>query len=137
MFDIAAAEATLNDNFAAWVLALEPRVAACGDGAAVLEIPITESIARVGGMVCGQALGALADTAMVLAASSQMGGFRPIATTNLETRFLSAGTGDAIRCEARIIRAGRALIFAEAALLALPKGKPVAAASATYFIPPA
>lgn len=135
MFDITAAERTLQDYFADWVLALSPQVIACADGRVVLDIPITPAIARVGGMVCGQALGALADTAMVLAASSQMGGFRPIATTNLETRFLSAGKGDTIRCEARVIRAGRALIFAEATLSAQPADKAVAAASATYFVP--
>lgn len=135
MFDITAARRTLEDNFAPWVLALQPVVTSCADGCATLDVPVTPDIARVGGIVCGQALGALADTTMVIAVSSQLGGFQPVATTNLETRFLSAGRGDTIRCEAQVIRAGRALIFAEARLSSLPDGKPVAVASATYFVP--
>ena len=58
------------------------------DGAK-LEIPITPHIEWVGGIVCGQALSSLADTAMVFACFSAMDGFKPVATTNLEIRFLS------------------------------------------------
>ncbi|WP_240705176.1 PaaI family thioesterase [Pacificoceanicola onchidii] len=125
----------LDENFADWVKALEPQVTEIGEDRTVLEIPVTPSIARVGGIVCGQALATLADTAMVFACAGRLGAFKPVATTNLETRFLSAARGEAVRCEARVIRAGRALIFAEATLLSLPDLKPVAAASATFFQP--
>ncbi|MBS0125435.1 PaaI family thioesterase [Thetidibacter halocola] len=130
-----AAQAWLEKNFAPWVLALSPRVTGIGPGGAVLEIPVTDAVARVGGIVCGQALATLADTAMVLACAGELGEFVPVATTNLETRFLTAARGQAVRCEARVIRAGRALIFAEARLSSLPEDKPVAAASATFFRP--
>ncbi|SPF81904.1 PaaI family thioesterase [Pseudoprimorskyibacter insulae] len=135
MIDIKAANAALEDNFASWVKALRPKVTEIGPDAAVLEIPITEDIARVGGIVSGQALSALADTAMVFACAGHLGEFTPVATTNLETRFLRPGTGDTIRCTARVIRGGKALIFAEATLTALPADKPVAQASATFFKP--
>ena len=129
------AQTCLEENFAAWVQALQPQVTEIGPEGAVLEIPVTEDIARVGGIVCGQALATLADTAMVFACAGALGEFTLVATTNLETRFLSAARGDAVRCEARIIRQGRALLFAEARLSSLPEGKPVAAASATFFKP--
>lgn len=135
MLDTQTAQRLLDENFAPWVLALAPQITGISADMAVLEIPITPEIARVGGIVCGQALAALADTSMVFACAGHLGEFTPVATTNLETRFLSAAKGDSIRCEARVIRAGRALIFAEARLTSQPSGRDVAAASATFFKP--
>ena len=102
---------------------------------AVVRLPFTENLTRVGGTVCGQALMALADTAMVFACAGHLGDFVPVATTNLETRFLSAARGEHVRCTARVIRAGRAMIFAEARLESLPDAREVAVGSATYFKP--
>lgn len=133
--DPAKAQAILTENFAPWVQALAPRVVEVTPSQAVIEIPVTDDIARVGGIVCGQALSTLADTTMVFACVGAMGSFEPVATTNLETRFLSAARGETIRCTARILKTGRALFFTEATLTAMPSGKPVAAASATFFRP--
>lgn len=135
MQDVTAANAALDQYFAEWVRALGPEVTEISAEAAVLEIPITEAITRVGGIVSGQALSALADTAMVFACAGHLGSFVPVATTNLETRFLRPGSGDKVRCTARVIRAGKALIFTEATLVALPDDKPIAQASATFFKP--
>ena len=136
MFGKDEAQAFLASSFASWVQALDLRVdEISADGHAVLSMPITEDVARMGGIVCGQALATLADTAMVLSTSAHFGAPRDVATTNLDTQFLSAGRGERIRCTARITRAGRSLIFAQAELVALPDGRPVASASATFFVP--
>lgn len=135
MLDPATAQRLLEENFAPWVQALQPTITAIGPESAVLEIPVTPDIARMGGIVCGQALATLADTSMVFACAGRLGAFKPVATTNLETRFLSAARGEAVRCTARVIKAGRAMIFAEATLIRLPDAVPVAAASATFFLP--
>lgn len=135
MLDTQTAQTLLDENFAPWVLALSPQITAISEHHTVLEIPITPDIARVGGIVCGQALAALADTSMVFACAGHLGVFTPVATTNLETRFLAAAKGDRLRCTAQVIRAGRSLLFAEARLTALPSGRDVAAASATFFKP--
>lgn len=135
MLDPAKAQALLEENFAPWVCDLSPTVTRIDADAAVLEIPVTTAIARVGGITCGQALATLADTAMVFACAGRLAEFRPVATTNLETRFLAAAKGKRIRCTARVLRAGRNLIFAEALLISLPDDRPVAAASATFFLP--
>ncbi|SEP01050.1 uncharacterized domain 1-containing protein [Salinihabitans flavidus] len=129
------AQAFLDQNFAAWVRALNLTVTEIGPKGAVLTMPITGDLARVGGIISGQALAAMADTAMVIATGGHFGEMRPVATTNLDTQFLRPGRGDTIRCEAEIVRAGKALIFARATMTALPDGKPVAAATATFFVP--
>ena len=131
----AQAQTFLEENFAEWVRALDLTVTSIGPQGATLHMPITPALARVGGIVSGQALAALADTAMVFACAGQMGAFRPVATTNLDTQFLRPGTGDVVRCEAEIQRAGKALIFTRATLIAEPSQKPIAAATATFFVP--
>jgi uncharacterized protein (TIGR00369 family) len=133
MFDLATAQRAIEENFAPWVQSLSPKVTEITPLGAVLEIPVQDGICRVGGIVCGQALATLADTTMVLACCGYLDGFVPVATTNLETRFLTAAKGDAVRCEARVIKGGRALLFAEARLIRLPDAKEVAMASATFF----
>lgn len=129
------AQEFLDGNFAPWVLAMSPKVTQYGPEGATLEVPITPDIMRVGGIVCGQAMGALADTTMVFACIGTMPSPNPIATTNLETRFLSAAKGDTLICRARVIKQGRALFFAEAELITTPNNRTVAAASATFYQP--
>ncbi|WP_299730002.1 PaaI family thioesterase [uncultured Tateyamaria sp.] len=135
MITNADAQAFLDQNFAAWVLALSPRVTACSTSGLTLDIPITDDIARVGGIVSGQALATLADTAMVLAAGAHLGRMMPVATVTLDTQFLRPGSGESVRAEAEIIRAGRSMIFARCTLSALPAAKPIAHATATFALP--
>lgn len=135
MTDIEDVQRFLDDNFSSWVLDLGPVVTAAGPDGATLEIPITDAVARVGGIVSGQALATLADTAMVLACGAYLGQMVPVATITLDTQFLRPGSGDYIRAEAEITRAGRNLIFARCTLTALPAGKPVALATATFAVP--
>ncbi len=125
----------LADHFAPWVQALNLTVTRVSPEATTLRMPLTPDLARMGGIVSGQALMAMADTAMILALAGHRGVFIPAATTNLHTQFLRPGTGPAILCQAQIIRAGRSLAFAQAALSAEDNGKPVARASATLALP--
>ena len=133
--DLETANGWLEAHFADWVRALEPRVERMACTGAVLTIPVTPAIARVGGIVSGQALATLADTAMVIACAGHFRAFRPVATTNLEMQFLRPASGETIECAAMIVRAGRALIFARAVLTAEPSGKEVATATATFVVP--
>ena len=75
-------QAILQDNFAPWVQALRLAVTAVDGASATLRLPFDESLVRVGGTLCGQALMSAADTAMVIAISSALGGFRPMATVS-------------------------------------------------------
>lgn len=137
MIDITDAQRFLDDNFAPWVLALTPVVTQANVDGLHLEIPITDAIARVGGIVSGQALATLADTTMVLACGAYLGNMVPVATITLDTQFLRPSSGDSIRAEAEVTRAGKSLIFARCSLVAMPSGKPVALATATFAAPPA
>lgn len=123
----------LDEYFADWVRALDPKVEEVGSDHVVVRMPLGAHLIRVGGIVSGQALAALADTAMVLAAVANAGGFRPFATTDLHTQFLRPGTGSAILCRAEVVRAGRALVFTRAEMHEADSGKLVATATASFF----
>lgn len=130
--DTATAQAFLDDNFAPWVLALQPRIVALGEATATLEIPITPDIARAGDIVSGQTLATLADTAMVIACGAAAGEMIAVGTVTLDTQFLRPASGDRIVALAEVTRMGRAMVFARATLTAEPSGKPVALATATF-----
>ena len=125
----------LEEAFAPWVKALNLTITEISQTGATLTMPITADLVRVGGIVSGQALAAMADTAMVFASIGHLQKPHPVATTNLDTQFLRPAVGDLIRCDAEIVRAGKALIFARATMTALPMDKPVATATATFYIP--
>jgi len=88
---IAELQALYAQVFAEWVRELELEVrAASGDGV-TLALPVRARHVHAGGVVCGQTLMAAADTALVLAISHKLGGFRPQTTVQLQTSFLRAG----------------------------------------------
>ena len=118
----------LQDNFADWVRALEPDVREAEPDHVLVRMPLGPHLSRVGGIVSGQALAALA-------AVAHAGVFKPLATTDLHTQFLRPGVGTAILCRAMVVRAGKALIFARAEMTEEDSGKMVATATATFFAP--
>lgn len=123
------------EHFAEWVRALEPQVETMACTGAVLSMPVTEAIARPGGFVSGQALAALADTAMVIACGGFFRRFTPVATTNLDLQFLRPARGERISCTATVVRGGKSLVFTRAVLTEEPSGKEVATATATFAVP--
>ena len=126
------AQVFLDANFAPWVLALQPKVTQINSEGATLRIPITSDIERVGGIVSGQTLATLADTAMVIACGGAAGDMIPVGTVTLDTQFLRPCSGEYVDAEAEIVRAGRGMMFARCTLKAGPSAKPVAVATATF-----
>jgi uncharacterized protein (TIGR00369 family) len=128
------AQTFLDDNFAAWVRALDLTFTDISEGKVTATMPITPQTTRMGDILSGQALAAMADTIMVFACFAQYGGPKPVATTNLDTQFLRPGVGTHVRCEAEVVRAGKSLLFTRATMYALPSGKEIATANATFFV---
>ena len=127
-------QAILDEHFAPWIHDLNISVQEVTPDFTVTRMPLSDRLARIGGIVCGQALAALADTSMVLATVANAGEFKLFATTNLDTQFLRPGVGSAILCRAIIVRSGRALVFARAEMSEETSGKLVATATATFFV---
>jgi uncharacterized protein (TIGR00369 family) len=127
-------QAALADLFAPWVQALGLRVESFEVGGVTLRLPRNDQLSRVGDMLCGQAMMAAADTAMVLALISHFGAFRPCTTVQMNTSFLKPLSGQDALVEARLLRAGKALAFGEIDIRGADDGKSVCRASTTYAL---
>lgn len=104
-----------SDTFAPWVRRLALQVREASEGEVVLALPVTPEHVHGGGVVCGQTLMSAADTAMVLAVMTKLGGFKPMTTVQLQTSFLRPVAGDAreLVVRARVLRLGKSLAFGE------------------------
>lgn len=132
--DVAKLQALLSDWFAPWVQAMGLRVESAGLGEATLRLPQNPQLSRIGGMVCGQALMSAADTAMVMAIVTQLGAQRPMTTVQLNTSFLKPLANQDALVTARVIRAGKSLVFGEIDIVGAADGKSVCRASTTYVL---
>ena len=124
----------LAELFAPWVQALGLRVESHAPGEVTLRMPQSDSLARVGGVLCGQAMMAAADTAMVLALICHFGEFRPCSTVQLSSSFLRPLSGQDALITARVLRAGKSMAFGEIDLRGANDGKSALRASTTYAL---
>ena len=142
-FDIEEARRVLGEVFAPWVRDLnlsidvldcvppEPAPADWQAGA-VLRMAFSERLCRHGGIVCGQALMALADTAMVIAILAANRGYRPMTTVDQTTHFMRAVVNADVLADARIVRLGRTMGFGRVTLSSATDNKPVAMVSSAF-----
>lgn len=127
-------EAALADYFAPWVQELGLLVDDVGEDSVTLRLPQDARLSRSGGMLCGQAMMAAADTAMVLALVRQFGEFRPCTTVQMNTSFLKPLSNQDALVQARVLRAGKSLAFGEIDIRGAQDGKSACRASTTYAL---
>ncbi|MEW1636998.1 PaaI family thioesterase [Streptomyces sp. NPDC093801] len=130
----AEADRILADNFAPWVLALGLTVEETGERHAVLRLPWSDSLARDGGGLSGQALMAAADTATVIAVSAARGAYGPMTTVQQSTSFQRPVVGTDVLVTVRVTKLGRRMAFADAAMTPVGAEDPAATASTVYAL---
>jgi uncharacterized protein (TIGR00369 family) len=113
--DAAGLQATLDRLAADCVKRLGLRVETVEAGQVTLSLPVSADIVHAGGVVCGQAILAAADTAMLVAMIAELGEFRPMTTVQLQTSFVRPVAKDATRMGvvARVLRAGKSLSYGD------------------------
>ena len=127
-------QAALAEYFAPWVQALGLVVEGFDDASVTLRLPQSDQLSRVGGMLCGQAMMAAADTAMALALIRHFGAFRPCTTVQMNSSFLKPLSGQDALVQARLLRAGKTLAFGEIDIRGARDGQSVSRASTTYAL---
>lgn len=127
-------QSALPEYFAPWVQALGLQVESFDDDSVTVRLPQSPQLSRVGGMLCGQAMMAAADTAMVLALIHQAGAFRPCTTVQMNTSFLKPLSGQDALVQARVLRSGKTLAFGEIDIRGAQDGKTVCRATTTYAL---
>lgn len=142
-FNIEEARRVLGDVFAPWVRDLglsidsieyapPPGAAAGWQPGAILRMAFSERLCRHGGIVCGQALMALADTSMVIAILAANRGYRPMTTVDQTTHFMRAVTSSDVLADARVVRVGRTMSFGRVTLFSAGDNKPAAMVSSAF-----
>jgi uncharacterized protein (TIGR00369 family) len=133
--DAAALQATLDELAADYTKRLGLRVETVAPGQVTLTLPVTPELVHAGGVLCGQAILAAADTAMLLAMIAQLGEFRPMTTVQLQTSFLRPipKSVPGIAVMARVLRTGKSLSYGEVEFKTLD-GKLAAHSTTTYAL---
>jgi len=124
----------LSELFAPWVQALNLQVERLDADGVTLRLPQSDQLSRVGDILCGQAMMAAADTAMVLALIQHFGAFKPCSTVQLSSTFMKPLSGQDALVSARLLRVGKAMAFGEIDLSGADDGKSVFRASTTYAL---
>ena len=132
--DVQTLQTSFSDHFAPWVLALGLQVEAVNEGSVVLRLPSNAALWRSGGTLCGQAMMAAADSAMVIALINHFGAFRPCTTVQMSSSFLKPLSDQDALVEARIVRAGKSMAFGEIDIRSATDGKSVCRCSVAYAL---
>jgi acyl-coenzyme A thioesterase PaaI-like protein len=98
---------------------------------AVIRLPFSIKLCRDGGAVCGQALMAAADTAMVFACAAAWNGYRPMSPIDQTMHFLRPVNFDVL-ADARVMRVGRTTSFGRVTLMGAADGRPIGMVSSAY-----
>jgi len=135
-FTLNAGNALLTDVFAPWVQALALRVIEVDDASAVLQLPFNDSLCRVGGILCGQSLMALADTSAVIAVCCASGGYRDMATVDQSIHLMKPVANQDVLAHAVVSRMGRSMAFIHVTMSGHKDRKAIAMSQLAYSIKP-
>jgi uncharacterized protein (TIGR00369 family) len=131
-FNAAAAQALLDEVTAPWVRDLGLRVISVSAMQSCFFLPFSDRLTRDAGMICGQAIVAAADTAMIAAVTASIGSYAPITTVDIASRFLRplGDAGGDVTVD--ILKAGRRLIVGRITITDHATGKLAADLTSTY-----
>jgi uncharacterized protein (TIGR00369 family) len=133
-FDESAATNLLRTVFAPWVQDLDLSIESIDANGAILRMRFSDRLCRDNGVVCGQALMSLADTAMVFAVSAAAGGYLPMTTVDQTIHFLKPAMRSDLLAEARVVRLGRTMAFGSVSITTESDAKTIALAQTAYAL---
>jgi len=126
----------MSTKFAPWVQELGLVVEQCSRDGVMLRMPWSPKLARYGNTLCGQAMLAAADTALVIAFCAALGRFQNCTTVSQTMNFMRSLPEGDVLIEAVVRKLGRNLVFAEATFRAPDRTEAAAQAIATWAILP-
>ncbi|MFI1222482.1 MULTISPECIES: PaaI family thioesterase [unclassified Streptomyces] len=99
---------------------LGARLAAFGDGAAVLELDVRDELRQQNGFVHGGVLSYAADNALTFAAGTAVG--PSVLTAGFTIDYLRPAQGQLLRARAQVVRPGRSRVVCRCDLLMVDAG---------------
>ncbi|WP_108664957.1 PaaI family thioesterase [Euzebya rosea] len=128
------AETLLADGFSKWVCELDLRFDAITEEGVVMRMPFDPKLCRAGGIVCGQAFMALADTASVFGMWAVAGDIRACTTVDLSTQMMRPISDADVLATTRVLRLGRSMAFVQVLLTADGDPRPAVNAQVTLAL---
>lgn len=126
----------MDEIFAPWVQQLGLKLVSHGPEECTFMLPKSSSLVREGGpgggVVCGQALAAAADTVSVFALGLMKNKLRPNTTTDFSIRFLRPIMMGDVRIVVKALSNGKRLAVSEVFFYAADSDKPGAHATCTF-----
>lgn len=125
----------LGEVFAPWIKALNLQCTGVAENSASFILPGNADLSRGGGegggVVCGQAVAAAADTCSVVALAAARGVFRPCTTVDLTTHFMRPLPEGDVEIEITVLSNGRRMGTTRAEFRC-PSGKLAATATCAF-----
>ena len=117
----AATEARLRDSFArqGMMTTLGATIVDVAPGAVTIELPFDTRLTQQHGFLHAGALATVMDTAAGFAALSVMPADAGVLTVEFKTSLMRPARGLRFRCEGRVVKPGRTLVFTQARALAI------------------
>jgi acyl-coenzyme A thioesterase PaaI-like protein len=128
-FGIAEAEKTIATVFAPWILELGLKPLGFDETGGRFLLPENPTLVHVGGVICGQATAAAADTVCVVTLAALNGRFRVCTTVDLTTHFIRPLKPGNVILRVDVLSNGRRMAYARVEMTA--EGDQRVAVSAT------
>lgn len=132
--DITAASDLLATGFSDWVTDLDLTFDEVNAEGVVMRMPFSPRLCRAGGIVCGQAFMALADTASVFGLWAVAGTIRPCTTVDFSTQMMRPISDADVLATTRLLRLGRSMAFVNVVLTAAADPRPAVNATVTLAL---
>lgn len=128
-------EGLLAEYFAPWIQELGLTMTDRRPDGGTFFLPANEHLVRAvvggGGIVCGQAVAAAADTCSVLAMAAVNDRFRNCTTVDLSTHFMRPLANDGVEIDVEVLSSGRRMAVTRTTFRN-PGGKPAASATCAF-----
>ncbi len=125
-----------DEVFAPWVKALRLQVRQVGPDVSVFLLPANAALTRKGGpgggVICGQAVSAAADTASVLALCGVNGALRPCTTVDLTAHFMRPMSEGDTEIHVTVLSNGRRMAVTRAEFRAAGSAKVAATVTCAF-----
>ncbi|MEE8602263.1 PaaI family thioesterase [Euzebya tangerina] len=130
--DIATARTVLATGFSPWVGQLDLGFEEITPSTVTMRMPFSPDLCREGGIICGQAFMALADTASVFGMWTVAGEMRRCTTVDISVQMMRPVSDADVIAETRVLRLGRSMAFVQVVQMA--DGDPRPAVNATVTL---
>jgi acyl-coenzyme A thioesterase PaaI-like protein len=128
-FDVRDAEETLARVFAPWIVEMGLKPLAFDATGGDFVLPENRALVHVGGIICGQATAAAADTCAVVTLAAMNGRFRICTTVDLTTHFIRPLKPGDVDIRVDVLSNGKRMAYTKVEMRA--KGETKVAVTAT------